>query len=526
MATQILPTAGAVIFGNQNDNLLSNTIGMIEQERQRTAQQRVQEAQKLANSWRQNMLSASSGRLWSDEIAKIEQDHVMKGEQLMSQGVDPYSSTDPRAVQYRQERMQVENMQNFRKGMEAEYKAINDVVRRDPNKWETADINKLNEFISGNKFNDVYEQNMGLPTVNQRFNVADAIKGYRAPVKSETVVEGGQEKSSTYVDRDEAEQGVLSRISQSPNSQEFMNRLTGGFSVSQLRNAPSDLEGATALMTGFYDTNPAFREELAKQGITSKNDPMFQQAMATEASELLSAKQNYEQQMDELISSVSGGITTKTTVKPNNTEANELRAQRREQREIVRFNERHLKKSSGGSGSSSESVSYSPSNKEYVAYTDYNGKMAKAPMYGFTKFNANGVEFIGNNVVDLETGQLVPDQAVRSGTVVALGVVPSGRNNRTLSQENFAKSNPDNVEWRKMALVESTESGIGSKSTKRQYMVPAENLPDNMPKKTLYDKFMGSSFTPPSSDSSKNTSTPKSNNTKPKASSTTLNFFK
>src|SRR5690606_10766143 len=130
MATQILPTAGAVIFGNQNDNLLSNTIGMIEKDRQRVAQQRVQEAQKLANSWRQNMLSASSGRLWSDEIAKIEQDHVMKGEQLMAQGVDPYSSTDPRAVQYRQERMQVENMQNFRKGMEAEYKAINDVVRR------------------------------------------------------------------------------------------------------------------------------------------------------------------------------------------------------------------------------------------------------------------------------------------------------------------------------------------------------------------------------------------------------------
>lgn len=505
---QILPTAGAVIFGNENSNILGNTIGMIEKKRQTDAQNRVRQAQQLANSWRQNMLSASSGRLWSDEIAKIEQDHVMKGEQLMAQGIDPYSSTDPQAVAYRQERMQVENMQNFRKGIEAEYKAINDVVRRDPNKWDASDINKLNEFISGNKFQDVYEQNMGLPTVNQRFNVADALKGYRAPVKSETVVEGGEKKSTTYVDRNEAEQGVLSRLSQDPRGEQYLNEITGGFSVSQLRNAPDTLEGATQLMTGFYDSNPQFREELAKQGITSKSDPRFQEAMNTEAQQLLSAKQNYQQQMDSLISSVSGGITTKNTVTPDYTEAREQRARSQYQMQVTRFNERHMNKSSSsGSSSSNEQVSYSPSNKEYVAYGSGN-KMAKAPMYGFTKFNANGVEFIGNNVIDLETGQLVPDQAVRSGTVVALGVVPSGKNNRTLSQENFAKENPGNVEWRKMALVESTETGIGG-SRKVQYMVPAENLPDTMPKKALYDKFMSSSFTPPT----KAESAPKSNTT-------------
>lgn len=504
MATQILPTAGAVIFGDQTANLLPQTIGRIEQNRKAVAQQRAKESQQLANSWRQNMLSASSGRLWSDEIAGIEQQHVMKGEQLMAQGVDPYSSTDPRAVQYRQERMQVENMQNFRKGVEAEYKAINDVVRRDPLKWSETDLNKLNEFISGNKFEDIYQQNMSLPTVNQRFNVSEALKGYRAPVKQENIVEGGVNRSSTYVDRNEAEQGVLSRISQAPNSQEFLSQLTSGFSVSQLKNAPNDIEGATRLITGFYDTNPAFREELAKQGITSKNDPRFQEAMSTEASELLTAKQKYNQQMDELISSVSGGVTTKSTVKPDYTEAREQRARNQYQMQVTRFNERHMKKSSGsGTSSDTSSETYSPSNKEYVAYTDFSGKVAKAPMYGFTKFNANGVEFIGNNVIDLETGQLVPDQAVRSGTVVALGVVPSGRNNRTLSQENFAKNNPNNVDWRKMALIESTEKGIGGGTTKKQYMVPAENLPENMPKKGLYDKFMKSSFTPPESNSNK-----------------------
>lgn len=492
---QILPTAGAVIFGN-NDNIVPNAINMIEQQRQQQAQQKTREAQQLANSWRQNMLSASSGRLWSNEIAQIEQNHLAKGEQLMAEGVDPYSSSDPRAVQYRQERMQVENMQNFRKGVEAEYKAINDIVRRDPNKWRPEDLNSLNDFISGNSFEEVYEQNMSLPTVRQRFDVADSLRGYRAPVRNETITQGGRTITDQFVDREEAERGILSRLSSTPGNESFMQELTGGFTPSQLRNAPDDIEGSQRLIEGFYDTNPAFREELALQGITSKSDPRFNEAIETEARNLLDAKQNYNQQMDDLISQVSGGITTRRTEKPDYTEERERRA-------VIRFNERNMNKSSS-SGSSGTSSSYTPSNKEYLAYTDYNGRMAKTPMEGFTNFNANNVEFIGNNVVDLETGQLIPDRSVMSGTVVALGHVPSGRNNRTLAQENFAKKNPQNVEWRKMALIESSENEFGT-SRKKQYLVPAELLPDNMPKADLYNQFMNSTFTPPTGNTNTNT---------------------
>lgn len=518
--SQMTPTRGAVIFGNPNQDLVKNTIGMMESERQRVAKERAQQAQQLANSWRQNALTASSGRLWSDEIGKIEQDHLLKGEQLMASGIDPYSSTDPRAVQYRQERLQVEGMQNFRKNIEKEYSAINTLVQRDPNKWRPEDLKQLNDFVSGTKFKDIYEQSISLPQVRERFNVTDALKGYKAPVKQEVSVKDGQKRDVTYVDRNEAERGILSRLNQSPGGQEYLSSITGGYTPSQLRNAPDDLEGASRLIEGFYDSNPAFREELATMGITSKNDPRYSQVIQEEAQNLLDSKQKYNQEIEGLIDQASGGVRTSNKVTPDYTEARERRSRQSHYMQVQRFNERFMTKSTG-SGSSSSEESYSPSRKEYIAYGD-EGSMGKAPVYGYTPFNAAGVEFVGNGMIDLETGKAAPDQAVVSGTVVALGNIPSGKNNRALSKENFAIDNPGNVAWRKMALVE-TKEGSGSLAIKKQYLVPVENLPNNIKSSKLVTEFKNSSFSPPTTRPGAKTAQPAKTT---KASSTTLNFFK
>ena len=285
----------------------------------------------------------------------------------------------------------------------------------------------------------------------------------------------------------------MSRLNQSPGGQEYLSSITGGYTPSQLRNAPDDLQGASRLIEGFYDSNPTFREELATMGITSKNDPRYSQVIQEEAQNLLGSKQRYNQEIEGLIDQASGGVRTSNKVTPDYTEARERRAQRAEVRAAQRFNERFMTRSSG-SGSSSEE-SYSPSRKEYIAYGD-EGSMGKAPVYGYTPFNASNVEFVGNGMIDLETGKAAPDQAVVSGTVVALGNIPSGKNNRALSKENFAIDNPGNVYWRKMALVEAKE-GSGSLAIKKQYLVPVENLPNNIKNSKLVNEFKNSSFSPP-----------------------------
>lgn len=498
MATQVLPTKGAVIFGEQDNSLLTNTINNIETEQKRNDLLKQKEVQQLADSWRSNMLKASSGKLWADQIGEIEQAHLNTGQQLVSKGIDPYRSNAPEAIQYRNEQMKIESIQNFRKAMETEYNSLNNVIKKDVDAWDPEDLKKLNEFVSGSKIDEIYQQNAALPTVRKRFDINNTLRGYRAPVKQETVVKDGLETSQSYVDRDEAERGILGRLSDpnNPGAARYLSDLTSGYNVNTLRNLPATKDGIQSLLDGQYDANASLRETLAQQGITSKEDPRYQQYLETESQNLMQAKDKYTQDMDSLISSVSGGITTRSTSKPNYTEQREADRRRGVAQRDTRFNERN----SSSSGGSESSGSYNPSAKEYVTYRGRGGT-GKAPLYGYTKFNANSVEFLGNNMIDLTTGKKAPDRTSVSGTVVGLGNVPVNKEYGTVVQENYALNNPDKVRWEKRALVEVNEK-VGSSAKKKQYLVPASSLPDNMPKGNMYKEFMNSSFSAPAKQSS------------------------
>lgn len=523
MATaQPLSTRGAVIFGDNSQGIVNNAISVMDRNRQAQEARDARRAQQLANSWRQNMLTASSGRLWSDQLSKLEQEHISQGENLMASGIDPYSSVDPRAVQYRQERANIENMRAYRKGVETELNAINNVVRKDINLWRTEDLDKLNEFISGTNINDAYSQNLTLPQVRRRFNIQDALKGYRAPMREEVRVENDQRITNKYVDRSEAETSIISRLGQTPGGAEYLANLTGGYSIPQLKNAPNDIEGTIQLIDNSYNSNPQFRERLAAQGIVSKSDPRYTDFITQEAQNMLAAKNNYETEIDGLIGQVSGGTTVKDSRVNDYTRQREERAQRNENRantrlnmQITRFNERHMDKGK----STANASSYTANANEELAYGS-NDSMKKTNLRGYTKFNANNVEFIGNGAIDLRTGQPLPNVPVRNGTVVALGQVPVNKNTGALMSESEAKNNPSVVNWKKMALTES-KSSVGN--FKNQSLVPAESLPANMPKKDLYEKFMNANIEPP------RVTAPvqqKANTSKGKASASTLNFFK
>lgn len=495
MATQILPTRGAVIFGDQNQNVLRDTISQIQQQRDLEVQQRQRQAQQMAQSWQKNMLSASNGKLWSDQIGAIEQDHLKKGEQLMVQGIDPYTSLDPKAAAYRQERLEVEGMRKYREALEKEYNSLNNIIKSDPSKWSSSDLNKLNEFVSGSKFEDLYKQNAQLPTVNQRFNPNTFFKGSAVPFSKE-VVEDGVKVIEKGVDRDATEKTILSRLvtDTSGMSKDFLNQLTSGYDVSQLKNIPDDFSSVRNLVDGFYDYNAQFREELAKQGITSKEDPRYQQALDIEAQDMINAKANYDSQMDNLISSISGGQTVSRVERPDYTE--EDRRWNRESRNMqrTRFNERNNSSGSGGRKGSGSDESYITGDNVYVSYK---GGEGRAPLYDHVAFNTGSeVEFIGNGTIDLSTGVESPDKTTLSGVVVGLGNVPTTKATNgkvVIAQENYSQRNPDKVKYEKMALVR-TKVGSGSSSRTKEILVPAKNLPKTMSKDKIYQQFMNTPY--------------------------------
>lgn len=493
MAAQSLQTKGAVIFDQQDNRLLNNTINTIKEEDNKLAAKAEKDALNLASSWRSNMLKASEGKLWADQIGAIEQDHLNNGQKIVSRGVDPYTSNDAESVKYRENQMRIQNMQGFRKAMEKEYSSLNNVIKNDPSSWNQNDLKKLNDFISGEKFEDIYQENKSLPIVNRRFDINKTLQGYRAPVKQETVVVNGVETSQSYVDRDSAERGIISKISDptNPGAAEFLNEITSGYNINTLRSLPNDIESNKKLLEGQYDSNVNLRNALAEQGIVSKSDPRFEEFIEVESTKIVDAKNNYNEQMDTLIASVSGGVTTRSSSKPNYTEAREADRRKAASQRDTRFAERNNTKSGNGDSSSG---SFDPGAKEYVSYgNDKNGK-GKAPMYGYTKFNAGSVEFVGNNMIDLRTGKPVSDQTSVSGNVVSLGNVPISKSFKDIQQEDYAVKNPDKVNWEKMAVVE-----VKKGSETKRYLVPAKNLPSNMAKPKLYNEFMNEKFTPPSS---------------------------
>lgn len=506
MATQILPTMGAVIFGNPNQNALGDTIGQIEANRQRQAQERVRQSQQLANSWRQNQLKAYGGQLWNNEISQLQQRHLSQGQDLVRQGIDPYSSTDPRALQYQQERLNLENMTGYAKALEKEYNSVNDLLASDATKWNPSDIAKLNEFISGSKIEDLYEQNARLPQVRQNFNVQEAIKGSAVPFDRRSI-QDGIETTEKGVDAEATRNTILSRLSLDRTGQgaEFIGQITSGYGPAVLNNLPETNEAVTTLIDGMYDYSPQLRETLALQGITSKDDPRYTQFLEVEAQNMLNAKQRYNTEMDNLVQSVSGGQTIMSGRRPNNAEQAERDRQEGVRQRNIRFNERHWSR-----GSSDDSYADGEFEDGTISWS------SPSTGGGDTRFNFTTPTVNNRRVsipstlysgkyIDLSSGLNKEDRGTVKGDVVGFVDVPVHRTTGNMVGDEYLRNNPDKVKWEKKARLYRGEG-------KKDFLIPANSVKENLTKaqKKVKDEFMkqqSPSYRAPSAQSSGTTNT-------------------
>lgn len=488
--SQILGTEGAVIFGDEASSSLGQNLSYLEAIEQRRRQQAQQQAQERARSWRDNMLKADNNTLWRDEIGASEQAHITQGIELMNQGIDPYTSLDPRAQQYRSDRQRIMDMRNVRAQRETEWNDLNKAIRKDgPDVYRPEDIQALQDYVGGS-FSDIYENNTPIPSLRKRFSVTDALKGVRPVVQNTEVTEGNVRRTTQGVDVPATERVVLANLSRTPEGQEYLSTISMGVPIPELRNAPSTLDETKELVEGIYDSEPSIREQLAANGIVSKSDPRFQEYVDSEAQRRLNAKRNFDRELGTMVESISGGITTRDTSRPDYTEENQQRARRAESRSIARFQ----KYMSGKGGSGDDDEDEDGFSNGYIPYqSEFDGN--ESTVVNTPAMNSKNVKIPSARVSTTEAwdlssgGQRENPKRVMKGDISRLADVPVHKRTGRVVQEDYANNFPGEIEWKKVAVL-STKSQSG---VDKDYFVPASAIQENLTKsqKDIYKKFMG-----------------------------------
>jgi hypothetical protein len=514
MAQILNPTAGAVIFDTpQLDRTIQGGFEQLQRIEQARQLQLQREAQATAKSWLDNEFKAQSGELWAEDLAKEQEDHIRKGEALARAGIS-YNSMDPQAVQYRQERRQQEDKMAFRKQREDEFKAITKNLRdKGADYYDPKDMEALQEFVR-KPFNEVYEERANLPTVTRPFSLQESIKGIKPMIND--VVENGERVTS--IDRPTTERAILSRISETPKGQAYLNNITGGISPKSLQAMPNNKDGIKQLITDMYNTPSyaAIREQIAVDSngsVTSPSSPRFDEFVDAYAQQAFDAKQKLNNLLDDSISQISGGI--KVGSRPDFAQAREQRAIAADQRarqshamSQARFNERNNTRSGGSSQSSPVVVedTYIPYGNTSTGGTSITGQV---PAKNAHRINESSkVDIVTPITYNMKRGGSaeIPKGSIQ-GDIVMFADVPfgkwsKGQKEESVVQEGWANKNPGQTTWRKMALV---RTGTGTSQT--DILVPAETVSSGISKKNrgIYDSFINTPV--PNTKTEKTTST-------------------
>lgn len=310
-----------VLGGSQAAQTLANTLDYNQKIAQQNALLKQQQAQQLANSWRQNQLKVDGGLYWQPEFNKRYQQHMEKGIQLRQMGVDPfnYNANDPTqskiAEDYLMERQGILADTANRKATEDEIKKSFDLVRKDPSKYYASDIQNLNKFVE-----TPYAEamNMSIPTLTERFDPNSLLsKITPAQVGSELVI-GNKKIKSVKALPEQTREAIVGAYRNDANTARWVDELTGrqGFTIPVLESIPNTKEAVKAKLEAQYNGNPDVRTQLAQQGITPNSDK-YKAFMDTEANRLYNAKKTWNDQIQSDLQQVLPKVKQMESVLPD-----------------------------------------------------------------------------------------------------------------------------------------------------------------------------------------------------------------
>lgn len=443
-------TGNATIYG---DNPVAAQFGnQLAGLRQREYQDELlaqKEAERLAGIYRDNALAASEGRLWADQIGGVEQGHIQKGIELQQKGINPYGSS-PEALQYQKERRLVQSKQGYRKTTESRLNELNKLIGANPDKYEPEDVKSVNDFFSNTKLEDAYAGNLALPQLRERFNVNDALKGVKAVTREDVDVNGNIKSDKRFIDTEATENAVLGNIARDPRGQAFINKITSGIPVNELRTFSPKLDENKKRVESEVKGNPMLLVDLAKQGILP-DTPQMTEFVDKLAQTQTQAKRKYDNEIQPLIASTAQGITLYDKQTNDFTEAN--------YRENVRRNNLADRRENRLASEGSDSETVEVTDKVQLPF----GQGGKEVVEGkdVVKLSIPQKNFVGSTAVDLKTGQSTKlKRSSNDYEVVSVGNYPvlnrdivvknNDGSTRTLkkgslAQPNYASKFPENV---------------------------------------------------------------------------------
>lgn len=224
------------------------------------------EAQRLAQQMRENQLAVSAGRLWEDQVSKIEQDHIQQGIDLQRKGINPYGSS-PEALQYQKDRRLVQAKQGFRKSLEEQANATDKYIRENLDKLEPGDVKAYHDFISNTSLDDAFNQNLTFPQVRERFDVQSYLKPLKAITTETEGIKDGMKVTEKVLDEPATKNLLLGELSKDPRGREFLSKITGGLSPKDVESFAPDYAQNAVQVASYIQGNPAERDRLAKEGI-------------------------------------------------------------------------------------------------------------------------------------------------------------------------------------------------------------------------------------------------------------------
>lgn len=481
-----MPAEGAVVYGDMPAlQALPQGIQNVADARMVYQQQQQAEAQRVAQQWRDNELEAADGQLWAGQLGEIERRHIEEGQQLMQRGINPYESNDPAAQKFRSDRRNIMGLRAYRGGVEKNYIGLLQEMRKNPDKYDPESIQALQDWVSQGNIENYYRSGAQLPGLQARFDVSDALKGFTAPTSVQTRTENNRKITDTSVDRPAAERAILGRIMSSPGGMRQLERITGGLPVQDVLSAPDSVEGNVAMYNALYDGDPQFRAQLASHGISSKDDPRYQQVVNNAAQRRVQAKQALNQQMDNWVSMSSSGLKLGRSETADFTEANYR--ERVLSRQLSERREARL-----AAGETPKQASEEPVDL-MIPYGPYNpeGNQPQVQARNYIPMSIPNRNFVGSEAIDLYTGR--PTQIGESSadySIVGVTQVPVSKNPITggvpkgsLVQPGFASANPGSVEWKQVVHV--------TKGDGEDYFVDINRMPKNLTKdqKALVDRF-------------------------------------
>lgn len=392
----------------------------------------------------------------------------------------------------------MEAQQGYRKSVEARLNDAMSKISANPDKYDPKSIQGLHDFFAKTKLADAFESNLDIPGLQERFDVAEYLKPYKALTQENSAPnpEGTRQVDEKVLDEKGTQNMLLGQLAKDPRGQNYLRELTSGFEIPDVKSfAPTYADNLKAVKEDVKG-DPRLREALAGQGIVI-GTPAAEEFISDQAKLRTDAKKKFDAGMKDLVSAAgydSDLFKKETPIKNDLSDENLA--------ERIRHNKAmEAKKKASGADAGAPAP---PQDLQFSFGETKDGKRSTFTGKGTVALNTPPLNMHGMQVIDTATGKLTKIADSSNDFALAeLTHVPVLTKDVTIRksdgsteklkagaivQDNFAEKNGSVVTYKKMGVVQKPRPN-GKFST---YYVDAEVIPTNtFSKKTQaeYDRF-------------------------------------